>query len=60
MTINQNTFMFLNAGPYNNWASDDLYSEIEPFVKKKIDNRNGSILYTYKDIICPLWVKARR
>ena len=67
MTNKQNIFMFIKSGPYDG-TSDDLYSEIvrycqaidKPFLKKKNDSKNGIILYTCKDIMCPFRVKARR
>ena len=60
MTNKQNIFMFIKSGPYDR-MSDDLYSEIvryckaidKPFLKKKNDSKNGIILYTCKDIMCP-------
>ena len=60
MTSEQNTFMFLKAGPYNG-ISDELYSEIVRYFqmidKHSLRERNNTksdiILYTYKGIVCP-------
>ena len=66
MPSKQNTFMFIKAGLYDS-TSDDLYSEIvrncqaidKPFLKKKND-KNGIVLYTCNNIMCPFQMKARR
>ena len=58
--------MFIKAGQYDG-TSDDLYSEIvrncqaidRPFLKKKNDSKNSIVLYTWNDIMCPFWMKAR-
>ena len=60
MTSKQNTFTFLKAGTYNG-ITNDLYIEIvkyhqildQPFLKKKNDNKNGTILNTCKDTMSP-------
>jgi hypothetical protein len=60
MTSEQNTFMFLKAGPYNG-TSDELYSKIVRYfqmidktsLKKRNYTISGIILYTRKGIMCP-------
>ena len=67
MTNKQNNFIFLKTGKFEG-TSHDLYSEIvrycqtidKPLLKEKNDSKNGIILYTCKDIMCPYQVKARR
>ena len=61
MTSKQNTFIFLKAGTYNG-ITNDLFIEIvryyqtldKPFLKKKNDSKNGTILNTCKDTMSPL------
>ena len=58
--------MVLKAGLYDG-TSDDMYSEIvrycqaidKPYLKKQNKIKNGIILYTCKDIMCPFQVKAQ-
>ena len=67
MTSNQNPFMFLKAGPYNQ-VSDDLYSDIvrycqtthKTFLKENNDSKNDTFLGTCKDIMCGFQVLTRR
>ena len=66
MTSDQNSFKFLQAGPYKG-LSGDLYSDIlrychisdEYFLKKKHESEIGIFLYTCWDIMCPFQVNAR-